>query len=244
METSLLTQPATVGEWVAENFRTAEIFQKHKIDFCCKGNRTLQDACKDKGLDEATLLKELKSVSNGTTQGDPDFRSWPIDLLADYIVKIHHSYVEKTIANLQPYLDKVAKVHGDRHPELWQIKQEFMDTAAALAVHMKKEELILFPYIRRLANDSVVSPPPFGTVQNPIAMMLHEHDTEGERFRRISALSNDYSPPEDACNTYRVAFSMLKEFEQDLHRHIHLENNILFPNALQQEQLKFDISDH
>lgn len=244
METTMLTQPATVGEWVAENFRTAEIFQKHKIDFCCKGNRTLQEVCQEKGLNEANLLKELKSVSAGASHGDPDFRSWPIDLLADYIVKIHHSYVEKAINNLQPYLDKVAKVHGERHPELWQIRKEFMDTAAALAMHMKKEELILFPYIRRLANDKVVSPPSFGTVENPIAMMLHEHDTEGERFRRISELSNDYTPPEDACNTYRVAFAMLKEFEQDLHRHIHLENNILFPNALHQEQVTFDIVDH
>lgn len=243
METTLLTQPATVGEWVAENFRTAEIFKQHGIDFCCKGNRTLQDVCKETGLDEATLLKELKSVSAGTSHGDPDFRSWPIDLLADYIVKIHHSYVEKAIANLQPYLDKVAKVHGVRHPELWQIRQEFMGAAAALSMHMRKEELILFPYIHRLANDAMVSPPPFGTAENPIAMMLHEHETEGERFRRISTLSNDYSPPEDACNTYRVTFAMLKEFEQDLHRHIHLENNILFPNVLQQEQLKLDISD-
>jgi regulator of cell morphogenesis and NO signaling len=164
-----------------------------------------------------------------------DFKSWPLDLLADYIEKTHHRYVEEKTNVILPFLAKLCKVHGASHPELFEINQLFIGCAGELAQHMKKEELILFPFIKRMVKatltDELIEQPHFGTVANPIAMMMNEHDAEGERFRKIALLTNDYTPPADACNTYRVTFAMLAEFEEDLHKHIHLENNILFPAA-------------
>lgn len=163
--------------------------------------------------------------------------------MADYIEKKHHRYVEEKTREITPYLDKICRVHGDRHPELFEINEHFNATAGELAAHMKKEELILFPFVRKMAKakqeNTKLEAPHFGTVENPIQMMMHEHTAEGERFRKIETLSNNYTPPEDACNTYRVTFALLKEFEADLHLHIHLENNILFPKAIELEkQLK------
>jgi|SRR5690606_14359389 len=134
-------------------------------------------------------------------------------------------------------------VHGKNHPELEVLKNEFSVASGLLAQHMKKEELILFPFVRKMEQMKngyrPVEQPPFGTVQNPVTIMMLEHDTEGERFRKIAALTNNFNPPEDACNTYRVSFALLKEFEDDLHQHIHLENNILFPKAIALEKELF-----
>jgi regulator of cell morphogenesis and NO signaling len=178
----------------------------------------------------------MQSQSENTT----DYKSWPIDLLADYIEKKHHRYVQEKTLEIKPYLDKICKVHGERHPELLEINEHFNATAGELAMHMKKEELILFPSIRKMVKtkqeNSQWEAPQFGTVQNPIQMMMDEHTAEGERFGKIETLSNNYTPPEDACNTYRVTIALLKEFEQDLHLHIHLENNILFPKAIELEK--------
>ncbi|RIV67640.1 iron-sulfur cluster repair di-iron protein [Flagellimonas aequoris] len=230
-----LTLEKTVGQMVAEDYRTAQIFKNHKIDFCCKGNRTLQEVAEKKGLDTETLLKELGDVQDRDQGDSPDFNTWPLDLLIDYIEKKHHHYVEQHIPILKQYLNKLCQVHGNRHPELFGIFKHFSASAGELTMHMKKEELVLFPCIRKMvhaAPDGTISDPPhFGTVRNPIQMMMEEHDNEGERFRKIATLSSDYTPPADACNTYRVTYSLLREFEEDLHRHIHLENNILFPKA-------------
>jgi regulator of cell morphogenesis and NO signaling len=229
-----------IGEYVAEDFRTAAIFSKYKIDFCCNGNRTVEEACGKKGIDSNILIDELNSVLSSTVNQSIDYKSWPLDLLAEYIEKKHHRYVEETIPVLRQFLDKLCRVHGERHPELLKINELFIASANELAAHMKKEELILFPFIKKMVkakiDQSAIQAPHFGTVENPIAMMMHEHDTEGERFRRIAELTNDYNPPADACNTYKVTFAMLDEFEKDLHLHIHLENNILFPGALKLEQ--------
>lgn len=141
---------------------------------------------------------------------------------------------------MKQFLDKLCKVHGANHPELFEINEQFNASAGELAMHMKKEELILFPYIKKMvaskSNHQPEGKPNFGTVQNPINMMMEEHNVEGERFRKIAHLSYNYNPPADACNTYRVAFSLLKEFEEDLHLHIHLENNILFPKSVTLEK--------
>ena len=169
-----------------------------------------------------------------------DYKSWPLDLLADYIEKKHHRYVQEKTAEIIPYLDKICRVHGAHHPELFEINEHFNATAGELAKHMKKEELILFPIVRKLAKakeeGSKMVAPPFGSIQNPINAMMDEHSTEGDRFRKIEELSNNYTPPQDACNTYGVTLGLLKEFEQDLHLHIHLENNILFPKAIELEK--------
>lgn len=228
-------QEKHIGELVAENYKTATIFKKYKIDFCCNGGRSIEDACKTKDVSIWELTRELEEVMNQKVEAATDYASWPLDLLADYIEKKHHRYVEGRIPEIIPFLEKLCKVHGGRHPELLEIYRHFTTSAGELTQHMKKEELVLFPYIRKMVeaktNHQPLPQPHFGSVDNPIAMMEQEHDNEGSRFREIARLSDDYNPPADACNTYRVTFALLKEFEDDLHLHIHLENNILFPRA-------------
>ena len=220
---------------VAEDYRKAQVFKNHKIDFCCKGNRSLVEVAEKKNLNIDDLLKELDAVQEEENNDNTDFKSWPLDLLADYIEKKHHRYVEERIPVLKQYLTKLCKVHGNNHPELLQIQEHFELSAGELTMHMKKEELVLFPWIRKMVKSEQKNESPgeprFGTVRNPIQTMMQEHENEGQRFRHIAQLSDDYTPPKDACSTYRVSFSLLREFEEDLHRHIHLENNILFPKA-------------
>ena len=235
------TQEKTIGQLVADDYRTAAVFKKHKIDFCCKGNRSITEVCEEKKLNMNSLMEELNTVSKPLETNATDFNSWDMDLLVDYIEKKHHRYVEGSIPVLLQYLNKLCKVHGPQHPELFEINKEFTECAGALTAHMKKEELILFPFIRNLVKATIshqqINTPHFGTVENPIHMMMHEHDVEGERFRKIAQLSSDYTPPADACGTYKVTYSLLKEFEDDLHTHIHLENNILFPKAIKTESI-------
>lgn len=229
-----------IGELVAKDYRSASVFKKYGIDFCCQGNRTIEDACDAKNLDSKSVVTDLNNINQEKDTGSTDYQSWPLDLLADYIEKKHHRYVQEKTLEIQPYLDKICKVHGDRHAELFEIKNEFNASAGELAAHMKKEELILFPFVKKMVKAKLegakVDAAHFGTVKNPIQMMMDEHTVEGDRFRKIEEISNSYTPPQDACNTYRVTFALLKEFEQDLHLHIHLENNILFPKAIEMEK--------
>ncbi len=234
------TKENSVGSFVAENYRAAGVFQKYNIDFCCRGGISVAEASSMNNLDADLLLKELKEVLTNEDNDSPDFRSWPLDKLADYIVETHHFYIAKTVPVLQKYLDKICEVHGDRHQELFEIRDHFNNAAANLAAHTKKEETVLFPYIHKLMqinNNQITdnNEQGFWSVQNPVRVMMMEHDAEGERFRRISLLSNGYTAPEDACRTYQVTYALLNEFESDLHRHIHLENNILFPGAINLE---------
>ncbi|WP_426091062.1 iron-sulfur cluster repair di-iron protein [Flavobacterium sp. DSR3-2] len=226
----------TIGEYVAKDFRTAAIFSKYGIDFCCKGNRTIEEACEKKGVDTDQLMDQINTVLATKNDSVIDFKTWPLDLLADYIEKTHHRYVEEKTQILLPFLDKLCKVHGANHPELFEINELFIGCAGELAQHMKKEELMLFPFIKKMAKAALaeeqIAKPQFGTVKNPIAMMMQEHETEGDRFVKIAALTNNYTPPADGCSTFRVTYAMLADFEQDLHKHIHLENNILFPSAM------------
>lgn len=226
----------TIGSFVAQDYRTAAVFSKYRIDFCCKGNRTVTEVCEKQEINADVLLQNIQDVIHSENNGSIDFNSWPLDLLADYIEKTHHRYVEEKTQTLLAFLDKLCKVHGGNHPELFRINELFTGCAGELSQHMKKEELILFPFVKRMTktkeSDGILSQPSFGSVSNPIAMMMHEHDNEGDRFREIAALTDNYTPPADACTTYRVTFAMLKEFEEDLHKHIHLENNILFPKAV------------
>jgi len=231
-----------IGELVAQDYRTAAIFKKYGIDFCCQGNRTINEACEKKSIDEKQVVSDLNTImqSASQTESTSEYKNWPLDLLADYIEKKHHRYVQTKTQEIQPYLEKICRVHGDRHPELLEINEHFNATAGELAMHMKKEELILFPFIRKMEKSKhehiALDAPHFGTIQNPIQMMMNEHTTEGDRFRKIETLSNNYTPAADACSTYKVTFALLKEFEQDLHLHIHLENNILFPKAVALEK--------
>lgn len=228
----------TVGSIVAENLSASAIFDKYGIDYCCKGNRTLGDVCRIHGLDADRVEDEIRNAISSPARSGYDFNQWPIDLLADYIEKTHHRYVQKAIPEIVKKLEKITDVHGDNHPELSDVLNHFKDAAIALTNHMRKEEMILFPYIRNMVSEGSMSSDDvshFGSVHNPIKQMMLEHDTEGERFSTISLLTGGYSIPEDGCNTYRLTMDMLREFENDLHLHIHLENNILFPKTLKLE---------
>ena len=235
----MLTKEKTIGEFVAEDFRAAQVFRKYKIDFCCKGDRTVEEACENKKYQAEDIYNELSNVAN-LQSGDIDFNSWPLDLLADYVEKTHHRYVEENSTVLLQYLNKLCKVHGDRHPELFEITSIFTEISGELAAHMKKEELILFPFIKKMVNakqkGEALETPRFGTVESPVAMMKHEHTVVGDLFVKIDDLTNNYQFPDDACGTYQVTYKMLEDFEKDLHTHIHLENNILFPKAIELEK--------
>ena len=200
----------------------------------------LPKLARKKVLIASKIMEEINQVLNTKTGETIDYKSWPLDLLAEYIEKKHHRYVEEKIPVLRQFLDKLCNVHGERHPELYKINELFTASAGELASHMKKEELILFPFIKKMVNAKLVNvalqSPQFGTVENPITLMMQEHDNEGQRFRDIAELTDNYNPPADGCNTYKVTFAMLEEFEKDLHLHIHLENNILFPAAVKLEQ--------
>lgn len=226
----------TIGAFVAQDFRTAAVFSKYKIDFCCKGNRTITEVCEKENIDSDTLLQNVFDVLQSENNNTIDFNSWPLDLLVDYIEKTHHRYVEEKTGIILQFLNKLCSVHGANHPELFRVNELFTAGVGELSQHMKKEELMLFPFIKRMVKtkeaNGILSQPSFGTVSNPIAMMMQEHDHEGDRFREIANLTHNYTAPADGCTTYKVAFAMLDEFEQDLHKHIHLENNILFPKAV------------
>lgn len=230
----------SIAEIVAEDYRTAKIFESYKIDFCCNGNKNFKDIVDKKNLNSEKIVADLISVKSRGKSDSIDFKSWPLDLLADYIEKKHHRYIEERTPDLKQYLVKLCKVHGDNHPELFEINEQFNQSAGELAMHMKKEELILFPYIRKMMaakqKKEKVNSPQFGSVENPIQAMMSEHDVEGERFKKIAQLTNNYTTPDDGCNTYRLTYSLLKEFQEDLHLHIHLENNILFPEAIELEK--------
>lgn len=238
METTEMKE-LTVGEMVAKDYRKAEVFKRFGIDFCCGGKKSVEKTCKEKGVDADKLKTELAKLDVTAVLPSKNFDNWELDFLADYIVNTHHKYIIRSLPLIFEFAQKVSRVHGDHNPETKEIFRLFVEGMNELNRHMMKEEQILFPYIKQLAqwkrSSSQASPPPFGTVANPVRMMEHEHDVVGEIFHKIAELSNDYSPPEYACNTYRVLYAKLKEFETDLHQHIHLENNLLFPKAIQLE---------
>jgi regulator of cell morphogenesis and NO signaling len=231
---------ATIGELVAADYRKAEVFRKFGLDFCCGGKRSVEDACRKKGIDTREVQSELDAIDNRPTGYQEDFNNWELDFLADYIVNTHHRYVADALPMLFELTVKVARVHGDRHPETVDIARCFDAVARELQTHMYKEERILFPYIKEIAaarrEGRTPANPGFGSIAHPINMMEAEHESAGGFMEEINRLSDGFTPPEDACTSYRVLYAKLQEFEQDLHRHIHLENNILFPKAIEMEQ--------
>lgn len=228
-----------VSEIVSDNYNTASLFNRYGIDFCCNGNRSLGAVATEQKLSLEDLIAELTSILEQSAP-DQNYQDWELDFLCDYIYQTHHIYVEKQSEEISMYLDKICKVHGEAHPELFEVRSLFKGAVGDLAIHMKKEELILFPYIKTLVKASKtkvpLERPPFGSIDNPIHMMHEEHDNEGERFRKIAALTDNYTIPEDGCHTYMLTYNLLKAFEADLHKHIHIENNILFKRAVRLEQ--------
>lgn len=230
----------TLGQIAAKDLRKAEIFKKYGLDFCCGGKKTIKEACAEKGLDVTKIEQELQQADKVVQSRPVPYNDWNLDFLADYIVNTHHSYDKKTLPELTGYATKVASVHGQQHPELYKIKTLVDEINAELSAHMIKEEKILFPYIKALvlaqSNEQVPQAVHFGTVKNPINMMEMEHELVGKNMEEIRGLSKNYTVPDDGCASYSLLFNMLDEFENDLHLHIHLENNILFPKALDLEK--------
>lgn len=231
---------ATIGEMVAEDFRKAEVFRKFGLDFCCGGKKSVKAACEKKGINYVEVESELKKIEEQNTNNVENYNDWELDFLADYIVNKHHRYVQDAMPMLYEYSNKVARVHGERNPEVVQIARCFNEVAEELTLHMQKEENILFPYIKELVaakkKNEKIEKPAFGSIKNPINMMEAEHETVGENFEHIRKFSEEYTPPASACNSYRVLYGKLEEFEKDLQQHIHLENNILFKKAIELEQ--------
>jgi regulator of cell morphogenesis and NO signaling len=236
----LIQKEHTIGDVVSKNFKTARIFEDFGLDFCCGGRKTISEACREKGIDLEKVLNALSQLGeNGSSQIN-GANKWSLDFLADYIVNKHHSYVSQSLPVISEKAKKVADVHGEHHPETKDIYSLFMNVSEELQSHMMKEERMLFPYIKELVEsqkqNNPVYYPPFGMVANPISVMEAEHDSAGNTLKEISRLSNKYTAPEDACETFKVLYKELREFEDDLHVHIHLENNILFPKAIELEK--------
>ncbi|MBY0479896.1 MAG: iron-sulfur cluster repair di-iron protein [Chitinophagaceae bacterium] len=230
----------TLGQIAAKDLRKAQVFKKYGLDFCCGGKKTVKQACAEKGLDVTKVEQELQQADRLPASRPLPYDEWSLDFLADYIVNTHHSYIRKTLPDIKAYAEKVRKVHGNHHTELISIHKLVEEIYAELMAHMVKEEKVLFPYIKELvaakSGEQPLHVAHFGTVKNPINMMEMEHEIVGKNLDEIRVLSTNYFLPEDACASYSLLYRMLDEFEQDLHLHIHLENNILFPKALEIEK--------
>jgi regulator of cell morphogenesis and NO signaling len=237
-----VTAEKTVRELALENPAATRVFEKLGIDYCCGGNKSLEEACRAANLPMNSVLDSL-AIAEQSARATKEDRNWPTEPLSDLVAHIrstHHKYTRDELARLAPLLEKVCSVHGKNHPELLQVRTSFQDLSKELTIHMMKEEMVLFPYIVRMEESVLqrepVLPPPFGSVKNPVAMMEHEHDSAGNALRTMREASCGYTPPGDACISYQTLYKALSEFEADLHQHIHLENNILFPRAIAMEQ--------
>lgn len=225
----------TVGEVVAEDYARAAVFRRLGIDFCCGGGRTVAKACEQAGVSVEDLERQLVAADRSGKGGmvaDP--RRWDPDLLADYIVRMHHRYVRESLPVLLHFSDKVARVHGGRHPELVELRELVGELAAEMEEHMEREESDLFPVIRSMAagTEGRGSGTSFQAwAPGALGLLQDDHERAGELMSRIRATTGEYQPPADACNTYRATFAKLQEFEEDLHLHVHLENNVLFPQV-------------
>ena len=230
----------TIGEMVTKDYRKAQIFKKLGIDFCCGGKKTLSEISRKKGISVEAIQAELDSLNSAADSGELNFDQWELDFLSDYVINTHHNYCRESIPFISEMANKVARVHGAYHPELIQVAQVFARIAQDLSLHMVKEEKILFPFIKDLVfakkTNSKITDQAVGEVSNPIRVMEMEHEQVGEDLSEIRELTANYTLPIDACNSYTILFKKLEEFENDLHKHVHLENNILFPKAIKLEK--------
>ena len=235
----LLDPMKTVGELAVELPNATRVFEKSKIDYCCGGDQLLGAACAKAGVDLQTLEKMLETSAEPAASANVDLQNLSATELIQYILDKHHVYTRDEMQRLEVLVNKVVNAHGANHPELLSIRDLLQQLIAELRGHMFKEEQILFPYIgelERSASQGRIAPfAPFGTINNPVRMMMFEHDNAGELLREMRKLSCDYRLPENACLSYQTFYQALEAFELDLHQHIHLENNLLFPRAIKLE---------
>lgn len=231
----------TVGEIAAKDLRKAEVFRKFGIDFCCDGKKPLKEACAEAGVSEAAVKEALEHLPAQSSSGrQMDFDNWQLDFLADYIVNIHHKYVHDVTPMLAGLAEKIAGHHGPHHPELYEVKDHVTGLLQEMHDHQIKEEKILFPFIKQMSQcereGKPFTYPPFGTIESPVGMMLHDHNEVAAHIHTLEKLTDNYSVPSDGCESYALYYHKLKELDEDLHVHIHLENNILFPKAIKMEK--------
>jgi len=238
---SVMTEK-TVGELALGNLGATRVFEKLGIDYCCGGGQTLEQACQAAHASVNQVADSLAEASR-LASAAPPARNWQAEPLSELLAHIqgtHHVYTREEIARLGPLFDKVCSVHGGNHPELPHLREVFSGLAEELTTHLMKEEMVLFPYILRMEEAVVakepVLPPPFGSVRNPVAMMMNEHDGAGSALRNMRQISNGYAAPPDACISFQTLYRALAAFEADLHQHIHLENNVLFPRAIEMKR--------
>jgi regulator of cell morphogenesis and NO signaling len=226
----------TIGEIVADDYRTAKVFESHGIDFCCGGKVSLVESCKEKKINVKVITDELETVKKEPLERAMNYASWELPFLADYIINVHHSYLKDNTSQVSEYAKKIADVHGAAHPEVKEISKIFDQVATDLMTHMRVgEEEILFPAIKRVAEagkaGSAGDSKDRETIKNSILSLMHEHEEIGAAIHTIRRLAKDFAIPSDVCNTFVVTYQKLKEFEEDLHKHVHLENNLLFLKA-------------
>ena len=231
----VITSETQVRDIAVEYPTSIPVLERFGIDFCCGGKHTLAEACTRRAVDVDPVLQELELQRQKTSAPEVQWQSAPLKELVDYIVTRHHAFTREQIQLIGGLMAKVEARHGADHPEVSQIAKVFAVVSAELAHHFVCEETILFPYIGKLdGGQPAVLPPMFGSVAQPIARMMADHDQAGGELRELRSLTNDYTPPTAACTTWRALYRALEDLEQDLHQHIHLENNILFPRTLAQ----------
>jgi regulator of cell morphogenesis and NO signaling len=233
------TSETKVKDIALSNPAAKQILEDAGLDYCCGGGKSLHEACLHADVPAEEILNRLRENSRDITPGDANWTSAPLSDLTRHIRERHHRYVREAIVRVQTLLEKVGAKHGENHPEITDIQRLFTEVGREMIMHMRKEEQILFPYIdalERAANaHGSVEPPFFQTVRNPIHAMMKEHDAAGELVKQIRKASSEYTAPADACTSYEALYQDLREFEADLHQHVHLENNILFPRAVEME---------
>lgn len=227
----------TIGEIVAEDYRTAKIFEDHGIDFCCGGKATLSATCMEKGINFTSLTEELEAIKSKPVEQSQNFTSWELSFLIGYIINVHHTYIKENTGQITAYAHKIAEVHGAHHPEVTEIAAIFARMATDLTTHLQEEEEAFFPAIKRVDMDKKNGATPAAndleTIKKLLVKLTEEHEDVGDAIHKIRYLAGGYAIPDDACNTFMVTYQKLKEFEDDLHKHVHLENNILFLKAAQ-----------
>lgn len=230
-----ITGETTVGEIVAADYRTARIFENNGIDFCCGGKVPLAEACASRGAELATLLKELVSLEDEPVDRSRNYSSWSLSFLADYIVNTHHVYLRENDEQIAAYARKIAEVHGGHHPEVIRIAAIFGKIAAEMVEHLRKEEELFFPAVKRAETARTAGNQPDAedreTIRSSLVTLQREHEEVGDAIHEIRRIAEGYAIPDDVCNTFMLTYRKLQEFEDDLHQHVHLENNILFPKA-------------
>ena len=232
----VMSADSTIGGLVAEQPGRTRVFERLGLDYCCAGKRKLGEACAARGLDVAFVLRELEAEDAGPPTGEPDWTRRSASELADHIEATHHAYLRGALPRIEALTAKVVRAHGARHPELTTLQQVFAAFRADLADHMEKEERVLFPWVRRLEAGKPGAGFPPWSVSRPVSCMEHEHEEAGRALARMNELTGGYRPPEGACSTYRAMLHALAELETDTHRHVHKENSILFPRAIELEK--------